>query len=88
MSGRTIVLHEPPYHLWEFTPRTLARLFAASGFEVVYSKQSKIPPGHAHGEKSALERAAMAALDAVNVPLTRAFNARGDRIVMVGRMHR
>jgi hypothetical protein len=27
----------------------------------------------------------MAALDAINVPLTSWFNARGDRIVMVGR---
>ena len=88
MSGRTITLREPPYHLWEFTPRTLARLLAASGFEIVHSKQSKIPPGHAHGEKSALERAVMAVLDAVNVPLTSMFNARGDRIVMVGRLHR
>ena len=87
-TGRTITLREPPYHLWEFTPRTLARLFEACGFEVVFRRQSKIPPGHAHGDKSAFERAAMALLDAVNAPLTAAFNVRGDRIVMVGRSHR
>jgi SAM-dependent methyltransferase len=84
-SGRAITLREPPYHLWEFTPRTLARLFEACGFEIVFSRESKIPPGHAHGEKSAFQRASMAALDAINVPLTAWFNARGDRIVMVGR---
>jgi len=83
--GRDIVLREPPYHLWEFRPRPLARLFRAVGLEVVRARQSKIPPGRPHGEKSALQRAAMAALDAVNLPLTRWCNARGDRIVMVGR---
>ena len=88
MSGRTITLREPPYHLWEFTPRTLTRLFAACGFEAAYARQSKIPPGRARGDKSALERAAMATLDAVNLPLTNLFNVRGDRIVMVGRLHR
>jgi SAM-dependent methyltransferase len=83
--GRTIVLREPPYHLWEFTPGPLARLARASGLEVVRMRQSKIPPGRARGEKSALQRAALAAIDAVNVPLTALFNARGDRIVMVAR---
>ena len=84
-TGRTITLREPPYHLWEFTPRTLARLFETCGLEVVYRKQSKISPGHAHGQKSALQRAGMALLDALNLPITSLFNARGDRIVMVAR---
>lgn len=83
--GRPIVLHEPPYHLWEFTPKPLTLLFEAAGFQVVECRQSKIAPGQAHGEKSAVQRAAMAAIDAVNVPLTRTLNVAGDRIVMVGR---
>lgn len=85
LARREIVLREPPYHLWEFTPGPLARLFERCGLEVVESRQAKIPPGRAHGKKSVLERAAMAAIDLVNLPLTRLFNARGDRIVMVGR---
>ncbi len=83
--GRTLVLNEPPYHLWEFTPRPLAALFRAVGLEVIECRQSKIPPGRAHGDKSALQRAAMAAVDAINLPITNAFNAFGDRVVMVGR---
>ncbi len=83
--GRTLVLREPPYHLWEFTPKPLSRLFERCGFEVVSLRQTKIPPGHAHGKKTAIERLAMALIDAVNVPLTLLFNARGDRVVMVGR---
>ena len=83
--GRRIVLHEVPYHLWEFTPRSLARLMAACGLAVTRVRQSKIPPGRARGEKSALQRALMAAIDALNLPLTTVFNARGDRVVMVSR---
>jgi SAM-dependent methyltransferase len=83
--GRDIVLREPPYHLWEFTPGPLAALFRAVGLEVVECRQSKIPPGRAHGAKTALQRAALAAIDAVNLPITNAFNVLGDRVVMVGR---
>lgn len=86
--GGTLVLREPPYHLWEFTPGPLATLMAAAGLEVVSMRQSKIPPGHARGRKSVLERALMAAIDAVNLPLTALFNARGDRVVLVARRPR
>lgn len=80
-----IVLREPPYHLWEFTPRSLTRLARACGLEVVQLRQGKIPPGRPHGAKSAAQRAAMAALDAVNVPLTRWLNVLGDRCVLIAR---
>jgi SAM-dependent methyltransferase len=82
-AGRTIVLREPPYHLWEFTPRPLRRLCATAGLEVVEMRQSKIAPGRAHGEKSGLQRAVMAAIDAVNLPVTAFFNAVGDRVLLV-----
>jgi SAM-dependent methyltransferase len=83
--GRPIVLREPPYHLWEFTPGPLEHLFVSAGLDVITSRQSKIPPGRAHGEKSVLQQLAMGALDALNLPLTRLLNVAGDRIVMVGR---
>ena len=83
--GRTRVLHEPPYHLWEFTPRSLARLFESCGLETLSIRQSKIAPGRARGRAASGSRTLMAALDALNLPLTAAFNVRGDRVVMVGR---
>ncbi len=88
IAGRDIVLREPPYHLWEFTPRPLARLAEASGLRLVTMRQSKIPPGRAHGTKTPLERAAMAILDAINLPLTLAFNVMGDRVTLVARKPR
>ena len=84
-AGRPIVLHEPPYHLWEFTPGSLGRLARSAGLHVERMRQSKIPPGRSHGQKSVLQSAALAALDTVNLPITSLFNARGDRVVMVAR---
>jgi 2-polyprenyl-3-methyl-5-hydroxy-6-metoxy-1,4-benzoquinol methylase len=83
--GGCIVLPEPPYHLWEFRPASLARLARAVGLEVESIEQSKIPPGRPHGRKSAPQKLGMLALDAVNVLLTRAFNILGDRAVLVAR---
>ncbi|MGH7731986.1 MAG: class I SAM-dependent methyltransferase, partial [Candidatus Eiseniibacteriota bacterium] len=83
--GRTLVLREVPYHLWEFRPGPLRRLIEVAGLRVERVRQSKIPPGGARGRKSALERAIMAAIDLVNLPLTAIFNAQGDRIVVVAR---
>jgi len=85
LLGRDIVLREPPYHLWEFRPRPLARLAASAGLDPVRLRQTKIPPGRAHGRKSALQATAISLIDALNVPLTQAFNARGDRLTLVAR---
>lgn len=83
--GRDIVLREPPYHLWEFTPASLTRLMRAVGLEVLAIEESKIPPGRPHGKKSAAQQWVMGAIDAVNVPITRMWNAFGDRALLIAR---
>ncbi len=85
LLGREIVLREPPYHLWEFRPGSLAQLVRRVGFERVTIEQSKIPSGRPHGMKSPLQALVMRALDAVNAPLTRTFNMLGDRALLVAR---
>ena len=85
-AGGTIVLREPPYHLWEFTPGPLRSLVGRAGLEVASLRQSKIPPGRPHGRKNALERALLAGIDAFNLPLTRLFNVAGDRVVLIARL--
>jgi 2-polyprenyl-3-methyl-5-hydroxy-6-metoxy-1,4-benzoquinol methylase len=84
-AGRSIVLREPPYHLWEFRPGPLARVLRANGFEIVTLRQSKIPPGRLHGRKGQLQALVMTAIDAVNLPLTALLNLRGDRVQLVAR---
>lgn len=83
--GRDIVLREPPYHVWEFRPGSLRQLARRAGLEVVRLEQTKIPPGRPHGAKSVLQAMALRALDTVNAPITAAFNALGDRAVLVAR---
>lgn len=85
LAGRDIVLREPPYHLWEFTPRPLARLLRAVGLSVLQMRQSKIPAGRPHGEKGPAQRLAMFVFDVANLPLTRFFNICGDRVVLIAR---
>ncbi len=57
----------------------------AAGLTVLSARQSKIPPGRPHGQKSPVQQVAMALLDAVNLPLTRVLNVAGDRVVVVAR---
>ena len=83
--GRSIVLREPPYHLWEFTPRTLTELARGVGLDIVSTRQTKIAPGRGHGRKTPLQTAAMFAIDAVNQPLTSVFNVWGDRMTLIAR---
>jgi SAM-dependent methyltransferase len=84
-AGRPIVLREPPYHLWEFRPAPLTQVLRATGFELVALRQSKIPPGRLHGRKGLLQSVVMTAIDTFNLPLTRLFNLRGDRVQLVAR---
>ncbi len=85
LAGRTLVLREPPYHLWEFRPGPLERLLAGVGLALESLEETKIPPGRAHGRKSLLERAAMFAIDSVNAPITAALNVFGDRVQLVAK---
>jgi 2-polyprenyl-3-methyl-5-hydroxy-6-metoxy-1,4-benzoquinol methylase len=84
-AGRSIVLREPPYHLWEFRPGPLKRVLHATGFEIIALRQSKIPPGRLHGRKGLLQALVMTTIDAVNLPLTALLNVRGDRVQLVAR---
>lgn len=83
--GRSITLREPPYHLWEFRPSSLDKLAQRCGLQVVAMEQSKIPPGPRYGKKSALQSLVMNTIDAVNLPVTRTWNAFGDRAVLIAR---
>ena len=79
------MLREPPYHLWEFTPRSHVDLARRAGLQTVRLTQAKIPPGKPHGQKSLLQRTALFAIDTINLPITRLTNAFGDRVVQIAR---
>jgi SAM-dependent methyltransferase len=85
--GRTLVLEEPPYHLWEFEPGTIAALVAGAGLRLESFRQSKVPPGFSKRRRSGavLGAVALYALDAVNAAWTGLTGSLGDRCELVAR---
>ncbi len=45
LRGRSKILRLPPYHLFEYTPRSLRAMLEASGFRVDRLRQSAVPLG-------------------------------------------
>jgi SAM-dependent methyltransferase len=83
--GRRWTLVEPPYHLWEFEPRTLTALVDGAGLRVVEFRQSKVPPAPGRRRDRPLLAAALFVLDAINLAWTRVTGTLGDRVTLVAR---
>ncbi len=82
--GRTKTLRQPPYHLIEFTPRTLRAAVARAGFDVRWLRESKIPPAWRNPRHRALgEHVAKLALDVPNWILTSLSGKLGDRVALL-----
>jgi SAM-dependent methyltransferase len=79
---RTRSIALAPYHLFEYTPRTLRLLLEKGGFDVVALESKKIRPSlRAFGA----EDLAMFALEVVNWPVTTLFGLWGDRVIVCAR---
>lgn len=81
--GRFKTLSIPPYHLFEYTPRTLTALLSACGFEVATLRQSAVPPGRMGLRHSRVENLAKATLQVGAQISTRLCNRWGDRLLAV-----
>jgi SAM-dependent methyltransferase len=81
--GRPLVLAEPPYHLWEFEPDSLAALVRGAGLDVVTFHQAKTPPSF-HKRRGA-RALAVAALDVANAAWTGLTGTAGDRCTLTAR---
>lgn len=82
LAKKTRSIAAAPYHLFEYTPNTIRRLFESVGFEVEHLRKGKIPPGlRAH----TLEDIAVLAVELVNYPATLLFGLWSDRIILCAR---
>ncbi len=83
---RERLLRLPPYHLLEFAPATLRLGFHRAGFDVLFLRQSKIPPRLAPlpGQPFALH-AARLAFEIPNWLWTTITGRDGDRVVALAR---
>ncbi|MDI6807410.1 MAG: class I SAM-dependent methyltransferase [Candidatus Eisenbacteria bacterium] len=82
ISRRKKTLFSPPYHLIEFTPRTLALFVEAAGFKVRRTIVTKMP---ANPRKfSGPEKVLFTLLETLNSSLTRLTGMWGDRVFLLG----
>lgn len=84
LLGRTWALNEPPYHLWEFGPKTLRKLVRSAGFEIESFRQAKVPPSWS-GKRGTPAGLAAFVLDAINAAWTAATGTLGDRCEVIAR---
>ena len=79
LFNRTRSIASAPYHLFEYTPHTIRRLFESTGFDVVHLKKRKIPPGL---RSRGLEDLLVFAVELVNYPATLLFGLWSDRVIL------
>ncbi len=84
-SGRVKTLRLPPYHLFEYTPSTLARMLRTTGFELCELRQSAAPIARMGLRGSPLENFGKVALQIGALATSRLFNRGGDRLRAIAR---
>lgn len=80
---RTKTLRIPPYHLFEYTPRTLCRMIVAAGFELRELRQSAVPIGKMGLRGNPIENAGKVSLQLLAHLSARLLNCGGDRLLAV-----
>lgn len=83
--GRVRVMRLPPYHLLEFTPKTLAGAFRRAGFALVVLEQAKIPPRFRNPGRPLAEHLAKLAFEVPNWAWTTLTGRSGDRVIALAR---
>ncbi len=84
-TGRVKTLRIPPYHLVEYTPRTLKRMLERCGFELLWLRQSAVPIRRMGLRGSAFENTGKVTLQFLAHTTSLVFNRGGDRLLAVGR---
>lgn len=74
----------PPYHVNEFTPRTLASILERAGFNTPRIIQRAKPPRTIALRGNILENAAKKSLQYPNYWITKSFGVLGDRLLGIG----
>ena len=82
MLGRVATVSLPPYHLFEYRPRSLRFLLKLCGFEISRLDQGIIPPNQINLRGPAIQRLGKRVLQYPNFALTRFFGMYGDRITV------
>lgn len=82
IAGKSATVALPPYHLFEYRPRSLRFLLRMCGFEISRLDQGIIPPDQINLRGPAVQRFGKKVLQYPNFVLTRIFGVCGDRITV------
>lgn len=78
--GKNATVHLPPYHLFEYRPKSLTLLLQRSGFSIVSMEECILSPKDIALRGSLLQRIGKKLFQYPNYFLTRIFGILGDRI--------
>lgn len=73
-------VHLPPYHLFEYRPKSLSWLFQSAGFKIIKVNQSIIPPNKISLRGPFYQRVFKKVFQYPNFIVTKVWNLFGDRI--------
>ncbi len=82
LLGRSAIVELPPYHLFEYRPRSLRFVMQLCGFEITRLSQGIIPPSQINLRGPAVQRLGKKVLQYPNLLLTRVCGVLGDRITI------
>lgn len=82
LAGGCATVSMPPYHLFEYRPRSLRFVLRMCGFEVSKLVQDIIPPGEINLRGPAIQRVGKKLFHYPNFWLTRLLGVCGDRITV------
>lgn len=83
--GKSVTVHMPPYHLFEYRPQSMRALMERTGFTIVQFDAGVIPPGEIAMRGSFLQRTGKKLLQYPNAALTRLTGQWGDRLNVFAR---
>jgi SAM-dependent methyltransferase len=78
--GKKAAVQLPPYHLFEYRPKSLAALLRHTGFDILRTTESAIPPQNISLRGPWLHKIGKAILQPANYLLTTLFGVFGDRL--------
>lgn len=83
--GKVKYINLPPYHLFEFTPRSCKRLLESTGYNIVKIKQGLVSPTDIGLRDSPLINSAKFILQSVNYVITKLTGLFGDRLTVIAK---
>ena len=78
--GKKVAVNLPPYHLFEYRPKSISNLLRRCGFEITGVTQGSIPPREITLRGSLLQRIGKKTLQYPNYVLTSVIGKFGDRL--------